>query len=230
MTDVVIYGDQPLAQRTELNDQVRQAIEDARAANTRRAYRADWAHFAGWCEEQGEAALPADPATVARYLVAHAKVLKKATLTRRLSGISVAHQLAGLDSPTSDVLVRTTMQGIRRQKVDEQETQKDPAVTQVIRKLVGTFDESSKGIRNRAMLLIGFAGAFRRSELVSLNVQDIKATREGLVVTLRRSKTDQEGQGQVKGIPYGSHIVRTLVTHVWCRWVPHRCRRDRPIR
>lgn len=200
---LITCDETPLA---TLDDQILEAIADAKAPNTKRAYRADWAHFSTWCEAHGETPLPASPATVARYLVAHAKEFKRSTLERRLIGITTAHRFAGHDTPCHNTLVRETMKGIRRQKADEDVRQVDAAVTSIVRQLVDTLKDDIHGLRNRALLLIGFAGAFRRSELVALKVHDIKETREGLVIRVRRSKTDQEGKGLEKGIPYGSHI------------------------
>jgi site-specific recombinase XerD len=186
----------------------------AKAANTWRAYRTDWADFAGWCEQQGLTALPAAPTTVVLYLTALAQAGRKAsTIQRRLSAISQFHQASGLASPTHSLHVRTVWAGIRRVHGTAAHG-KAPAVTADLKVMLATLPDTLIGLRDRALLLLGFAGAFRRSELVALTVNDLAFTREGLVVTLRRSKTDQEGQGRQIGIPYGSHLetcpVRTL--------------------
>ena len=215
MTDLTVTTTD-LAQRAALNDAVSENIVEAKAANTRRAYSADWAHFTAWCEAHDETALPADPATVARYISDIADDFKVATLERRLVGIATAHRYANLESPTTAPIVRETFKGIRRRKAKsgEQQTQKEAAVTSVVRKLVETLDDTMSGVHDRALLLLGFAGAFRRSELAALNVADVKFVAEGLVITVRMSKTDQDGVGALKGIPYGSHLetcpVRSL--------------------
>jgi site-specific recombinase XerD len=190
----------------EVAGRAKEYIGQAKAANTIKAYRSDWNHFAAWCQGQGLDPLPAAPQTVALYLTALAEAGRKAsTLQRRLSSISQAHQMAGHDSPTRDIQVRTVWAGIRRSKGTAQ-TRKAPAVTQDVQAMVATLPDNLLGLRDRALLLIGFAGAFRRSELVSLDVEDVEECAEGLRVTLRRSKTDQEGAGEVKGIPYGRKL------------------------
>ncbi len=176
----------------------------AKATSTQRAYHNDWSDFEAWCVTHCLAALPATPETVALYLASRAAVYKVATLTRRLVAISRVHQLAGHPSPTTDAGVRTVAAGIRRAKGTAQES-KAPAVTRELRAMVAALPPTLLGRRDRALLLVGFAGGFRRSELVALDVADIAETADGLVVTIRRSKTDQEGAGRKIGSPYGSH-------------------------
>ena len=181
----------------------------ARSANTKRGYRADWAHFTTWCaaQEPAPAALPASPATVALYLAEHAPIYKVSTLVRRVSAIAAAHAAAGHPSPTADVLVRATLAGVRRVHGTAAEG-KAPLVTAEIRRLLDQLPsgpgKALPAARDRALLLLGFAGAFRRSELVGLDVRDVQSTGDGLVVRLRRSKTDQDAAGRTIGIPYGS--------------------------
>lgn len=150
----------------------REYVRQAKAANTLRAYRADWRDFEGWCRGHGLPSLPAVPGTVALYLSDLAERAKHSTFQRRLSAISQAHQAAGHDSPTTDKSVRTVWAGIRRAKGTAQEG-KAPATTVEVRAMVGTLPTNLLGTRDRALLLLGFAGAFRRSELVSLDVEDV---------------------------------------------------------
>ena len=185
-------------------DQAREYLSSAKAPNTLRAYRTDWADFCAWCEGRGFAALPAAPETVALYISDRAETCKTSTIQRRLSSISQAHQAAGHETPTKAYAVRMVWAGIRRKLGTAQEG-KAPAVTDDLRRMVATLPKTLLGSRDRALLLLGFAGAFRRSELVSLDVGDLELRRDGYVVTLRRSKTDQEGQGMLRGIPYGGH-------------------------
>jgi site-specific recombinase XerD len=186
-------------------DAAQHYAEASRAESTVRAYRADWQHFTRWCEGTHAAPLPAEPATMAAYVADLAEQGKKpATIARRLASISQAHQLAGFDSPSRTETVRSVMKGIRRTHGTAQR-QAAPATTQVIKAMIDTLPGTMAGRRDRALILLGFAGAFRRSELVSGRVDDVAFTPEGLVFTLRRSKTDQEGQGTRKGIPYGSN-------------------------
>lgn len=139
---------------------------------------------------------------MAPYLTDLAATHKPGTLQRRVSAISQAHQAAKLPVPTKGAVAKT-MAGIRRTCGTAQRG-KTAARTQEIRAMVATCDEGPLGTRDRALLLLGFAGAFRRSELVGLDVADLHFGTDGLTVTIRRSKTDQEGAGQKVGIPYGS--------------------------
>lgn len=188
----------------DVAERAREYALEWKADNTIRAYRADWRQFETWCQAHGLATLPAAPETVALYLADLSSSSEVSTLQRRISAISQAHQAAGYDSPTKDAKVKAVWSGIRRSKGTAQEG-KDPATTTEIRAMAATMPASILGIRDRALLLVGFAGAFRRSELVGLDVEDVAFTKEGLVVTLRRSKTDQEGQGRRVGNPYGSY-------------------------
>jgi len=184
--------------------QARAYAREAKSANTRRAYASDWADFAGWCQAHGLTPLPAAPATVALYLTSAAERLKTSTMGRRLTAISQAHRAADHPSPTKSATVRAVAAGIRRTKGTAQQG-KAAAVTDEVRLMVAGLPATRRGRRDRALLLLGFAGAFRRSELVALDVADVEEKPEGLVVTLRRSKTDQEGAGRTVGIPYGGH-------------------------
>jgi site-specific recombinase XerD len=178
---------------------------NAKAENTRRAYRSDWADFTAWCEARGLPSLPASPDTVALYVSDLASVGRKvSTIQRRLSSISQAHQLAGHDpSPTASSRVRTVFAGIRR-TLGAAQTGKAAAVVEDVRAMVAKLPETTIGVRDRALLLVGFGGAFRRSELVALVVEDVEFVRNGLAITIRRSKTDQAGVGRKLGIPFGS--------------------------
>jgi site-specific recombinase XerD len=181
-------------------EQAREYARRARSAATIRAYRTDWADFEAWCATQGASALPATPETVACYISSMADHHKAATITRRLSAISQVHQIKGFESPTKNELVRSVLKGIRR-TIGTAPAEKSPLVAGDIREMVGSLPATLIGKRDRALLLLGFAGAFRRSELVGLNVEDLDFGADGLVVILRRSKVDQEGQGRKIGIP-----------------------------
>ncbi len=207
-------GEAGLATMQVLTEQARQYIQDSKAKNTRRAYRADWADFNLWCNEHRRIALPATPDTVALYLTSCAQGLKTSTIQRRLASISEAHKAAGHDSPTPSPVVRAVWQGIRREK-GVATVGKSPTLTADVRKMIEHLpDGKLLSARDRALLLVGYAGAMRRSELVALDVEDVVQTEEGLVVTIQRSKTDQVGAGRKVGIPYGSDPltcpVRTL--------------------
>jgi integrase len=139
--------------------------------------------------------------------------LKVGSIQRRLNAIAEAHKATGAESPTHTSLVRNVMKGIRR-TLGTAPVQKAPALTDDIKAMVEAADAGLIGIRDRALLLLGFAGAFRRSELVSLAVEDCSFGRDGFTVTLRRSKTDQEGVGRKVGIPYGSYPATCPVRNV----------------
>lgn len=184
--------------------QVRDFIRASKAESTIRGYRADWRAFCGWCESHGLCPLPASAETVASFIAECASRLKVGSIQRRLNAIAEAHKAVGLDSPTHHAMVTNTIKGIRRTKGTAPE-QKTPTLTDDIRAMVDATDTGIIGIRDRAMVLLGFAGAFRRSELVGLDVEDSAFGKDGLTVTLRRSKTDQDGVGRKVGIPYGSN-------------------------
>jgi integrase len=148
--------------------------------------------------------LPADAETIAAYIAECAGRLRVGSIQRRLNAIAEAHKAADLDSPTSAGMVKNTMKGIRR-TLGTAPAQKSPTLTDDIRAMVDAADPGLIGARDRALILLGFAGAFRRSELVALDIEDCTFGKDGLTVTLRRSKTDQQAAGRKIGIPYGSN-------------------------
>jgi site-specific recombinase XerD len=203
------------AQLTIATERAREYIHQAKAASTVRAYRSDWRHFVAWSTTHGVVSLPAAPQTVGLYLAEFGGLLKPSTLQRRLAAIAKAHQAAGHESPASmkHAAVSEVWKGIKRTHGTAQ-AGKTAVLTKDLRAMLRTLRGGLLGVRDRALLLIGFSGAFRRSELVALLVEDCEFTADGLVVTLRRSKTDQEGEGRKIGVPYGSNLetcpVRSL--------------------
>jgi integrase len=141
---------------------------------------------------------------VAAYIAECAGHLKPGSIQRRSNAIAEAHKAAGVESPTHAAIVRNTLKGIRR-TLGTAPAQKAAALTNDIRAMVDAADDGLIGARDRALILLGFAGAFRRSELVGLEVEDCAFGKDGLTVTLRRSKTDQTGEGRKIGIPYGAN-------------------------
>lgn len=179
----------------------------AKAPNTLKAYRSDWRAFEAFCRGRDAAALPATVATVAAYAAEAACRLKANTVERHLTAISQAHQLAGVENPVDDMLVRTVLGGIRRVKGTAQQS-KEPLSSELLRKMVDTIPgDDLRSVRDRALLLVGFAGAFRRTELVGLRYEDLRFTSQGAVVTIPRSKTDPQAQGQTIGMPYGRQLA-----------------------
>lgn len=187
-----------------LPSNVREFIKASKAENTLRGYQADWRHFCGWCESRGLQPLPAAADAVAAYIAECAGRLKVGSIQRRLNAIAEAHKAVGMESPTHTAIVRNVMKGIRRTR-GTAPSQKSPALTDDIRAMVEAAHSGLIDLRDRALILLGFAGAFRRSELVGLAANDCAFGKDGLTVTLRRSKTDQTGEGRRVGIPYGSN-------------------------
>jgi len=178
----------------------------SKAASTRRAYEGDWADFCTWCADADLHPLPAEVRTVCEYLAALAdRRLKVSTIERRRAAIRYIHQLHDMEPPTRSVMVDATVAGIRRE-VGTAQQGKSPILLADLRQMVMRLPNSLHGVRDRAILLVGFAGAFRRSELVALELADIEERPEGLRITIRRSKTDQEGKGRLIGIPKGANL------------------------
>jgi len=180
-------------------------IDEAKAENTRKSYRSDWADFTAWCAKYRRPVLPAAPETVAYYLADRSQDLKPSTLKRRLAAIAENHRDAGLESPTKHAQVKYVWAGICREKGTAQGHMK-PTLTKHIRAMVESLPDSLLGLRDRALILLGYAGAMRRSELVGLDVTDLAIAEEGLIVVIRKSKTDQVGVGRKIGIPFGEHV------------------------
>lgn len=194
-----------LAELAALGQQAREFAAAAKAANTLRAYDADWSDFRQWCEEHQAVSLPARPETVALYLTDRASILKTSSLARRLTTINRAHEAAGQPSPATmrNAVVSEVWKGIKRRKGTAQQGKK-PFLTEDLRHMVASLPRDLQGVRDKALLLVGFAGGFRRSELAGIRVADLEITPDGLIVRLGRSKTDQEGQGRAVAVPYGS--------------------------
>ncbi len=180
-----------------LDPLVKTYVHAAVSDNTRRAYRSDLRHFLDW-----GGTVPASDVVLAAYLAQHAGTLSVATLARRVVSIGKAHAAKGLPNPARFELVRSTLRGIRRAHGAPQRRAK-PLTKEDLFSVLATTGDGLKDARDRALLLVGFAGAFRRSELVAIDYTDIEPVKQGIVVHLRRSKTDQEGAGRKIGIPHG---------------------------
>lgn len=190
-----------LAKLQDLHHQASDYIKQSKASNTWKAYKSDWHHFQVWCQDHKQISLPASPETITYYITSLATTYKTSTIQRRLATIAQHHQGNGFDDPTKHILVKETWKGLRRAKGTSQ-TQKSPVLIDQLKQILFQLPKTTKGIRDKALLLIGLCCGFRRSELVSLNVDDLKFVREGLVITLRKSKTDQEQQGRDIALPY----------------------------
>jgi integrase len=185
----------PLSALSCSDPKILEFIAAATSANTRRAYQSDLAHFLAWGGR-----VPAAAEQVARYLADHAASLSMATLARRVVGIRAAHAARGFADPTDSELVRLTFRGIRRTFGRPQRRAAALTIDQLAN-IIGSLGGSSKDVRDAAILLIGFAGAFRRSELVAIDREDVQINEIGAAIILCRSKTDQTGHGRTVSIP-----------------------------
>ncbi len=207
-------------------DAARSYRQNEKAAGTRRAYGSDFRIFADWCQARGVSHLPAEPGAVATFIAAEATAgSRPSTIGRRLAAIRYAHRLAGQPTPTDAEIVGVTMRGIRR-TIGTAKVKKAPATADLIGRMLDHVPDTLSGKRDRALLLLGFACALRRSELVALQVADLDLLSGGLRVTIRRSKTDQEGQGQTVGVPAGGKL---LVAESVAAWMQAACITSGPI-
>ncbi len=193
---------------------VRAYLAAEKSSTTRRAYEADFKAFSEWCGRVGEDPLRTSPLAVARYLSELAdQKLSVSTITRRAAAIRSFHLAAGHESPTAAPGVKAVMRGIRR-TLGRKVTRKAPATSSPIAAMLEHLPAELAGIRDRALLLTGFACARRRSEIVDLNVNDLDFSAAGVVVHIRRSKTDQEGEGAEIRVPRGGRfrVVEALET------------------
>ena len=198
-----------------LHEQARAFLRAGKAPSTLRAYRSDWADFALWCQGRKEPSLPASPELVALYLVALAETHRPATITRRLTSIAKAHSAAGHPSPASlgHAVVAETLQGIRR-TLGTAQPGKTPLLTADLVQVLAHLPPGLFGLRDRALILLGYTGGLRRSELAAGTLEDLEWVAEGAVLTLRRSKTDQAAQGRKVAIPKGAHRATCPVTAI----------------
>jgi site-specific recombinase XerD len=193
------------------------AVELARqekAANTRRGYGSAFANFERWCKDRDVSSLPAAPETVVAYLAKMAERVRANTIGHRVAAIRYAHLISGHPSPTDSECVRAVVRGIRR-SLGTAPRKKLPALAErVIAMTIGT-GSGLKGLRDRALLLLGFAAACRRSELVALDWSDIEECDAGLRITIHRSKGDQEGNGVTIGVVKGSTACPVAALRAW---------------
>lgn len=203
---------------TTLQAEIERAAELARnekAAATRKAYATDFRIFQAWCAERGASPLPAAPEIVAAFLAWGAEHGARAsTVGRRVASIRYAHRLAGFEPPTDSEPVKAVVRGIRRTR-GVAAVKKAPATSDRVIAMAAAGNGGLMAKRDRALLLLGFAGAFRRSELVALDVQDLVESPEGFRVTIRRGKTDQEGRGATIAIVRGAIACPVRAVKEW---------------
>lgn len=194
-----------LAHAKDLTESVRGYARNVLAPRSREAYSSQWGMFSAWADEAGHTALPAAESTVVMYLAARAdQGIRPSGLNQALSAIGWAHVTAGFPSPARTDQVKAVLLGIRR-TVGTAANKKTALLVPGMRALLGQIPAGVLGTRDRALLLLGFAGGFRREELAALKVEDLVADQEGYFVSLGRTKTDQEGKGRKLGIPYGDN-------------------------
>jgi len=182
-------------------------LKNSKSANTLRAYKADFKDFSAFCVKNGLNFLPTEPKILSLYLTHLSATSKFSTLKRRLASISVIHRLSGHYIDTKHPMITENLMGIKRVKGSYQKAKK-PILLNDLKSIVNVIDKDKNEKRrskNRALILIGFAGGFRRSELVAILFEDIDFVPEGVKIFIKRSKTDQSGEGMTKGIPYFSN-------------------------
>jgi len=180
-------------------------LKNSKAANTLRAYQADFKDFSAFCIKNGLSSMPTDPKILSLYLTHLSASSKFSTLKRRIASISVMHKIKGYYLDTKHPLIMENLHGIKRVKGSIQKAKK-PLLINDLKMIINAIDEANqsenKKIRDRALILIGFSGGFRRSELVNIEYDDVEFVYEGVKIFIKRSKTDQSGEGMIKAIPY----------------------------
>ena len=215
MGKIIVYANN---KSEVLASKVQDYIFDSVADNTKRGYTSDFKKFSAWCSASGLVSLPADPQTLALYFTYMAESgLKASTIERSRAAISMAHELKGLVCPVFDRKVKQTLKGIRR-KIGTAKNKKAPVLSRDIKAMLSALPEGLIGIRDKAILLIGFAGAFRRSELIDISIEHIEVTAEGLKILIPKSKTDQEGAGRLVAIKRGRNAV-TCPVRAYLDWI-----------
>lgn len=199
-----------------LHERSRQTRRSSKAKGTLRVYASALRSFAEWCAVHGLDSLPASPETVVLFVEAERAAGRKvSTIEAKLAAIRWAHITKGHLSPTTAAIVIEEMQGIRREMGVAPNKKKAATASLVAGMLAQIPSDTLKGKRDRAILLLGFSGALRRSEIVGLDVADLEMQAEGIVITIRRSKTDQEGEGQVIAIPNGERLRPVEAITAW---------------
>ena len=180
-------------------------LKNSKATNTLRAYQSDFKDFSLFCSKNNFASLPTNPKILAFYITHLSKHSKFSTLKRRLASISVIHKLKGHYIDNKHPLIMENLMGIKR-KLGTNQKSKKPILISDLKAIINAIDNSNfsylRKLRDKSLILTGFAGGFRRSELVNIDIEDIEFVSEGLKIFVKRSKTDQSGEGMTKGIPY----------------------------
>ena len=205
-----------------LHEETLNNLKSSKAINTIRAYKSDFKDFGGFCAKHSFKSLPTDPKIVALYLTyLSGKDAKMSTLRRRLVSIGMIHKLKGHYLDTKHPVIIENLMGIKRSKGSIQRGKK-PILINHLKAIINVIDELKteeiKKARDKTLILVGFGGGFRRTELVSIDDEDLEFVPEGVKITLRRSKTDQFGEGTIKGLPYFSNEKYCPVVHLK-KWI-----------
>ena len=192
-------------------------LKSSKANNTLRAYKSDFKDFGSFCAKHGLKSLPTEPKIVSLYLTNLSKNFKMSTLKRRLVSIGMVHKLKGHYLDTKHPIIIENLMGIKRVKGSVQQGKK-PILINHLKSLINVINEQKieeiKKIRDKALILIGFGGGFRRTELISIDYEDLEFVKEGLKIFIKRSKTDQFGEGMNKGLPYFTNEQYCPVIHL----------------
>ncbi|MBL6758878.1 MAG: tyrosine-type recombinase/integrase [Pelagibacteraceae bacterium] len=192
----------------KLHEETLENLKSSKANNTLRAYKSDFRDFGAFCAKHGFNSLPAEPKVVSLYLTYLSAKSKISTLRRRIVSIGVVHKIKGHYLDTKHPVIIENLLGIKRKKGSIQ-TGKKPILINHLKEIINVIDEQKiekiKKLRNKTLILIGFGGGFRRTELISIDHEDIDFAQEGVKITVKRSKTDQFGEGMIKGLPYFSN-------------------------
>ena len=204
-----------------LEDETLKNLKNSKAQNTLRAYASDFRHFRDFCVDNNIKHLPSDPRIIALYLTKLAKTSKFSTLKRRIASISVIHKMKGHYLDIKHPIIIENLLGIKRVKGINQKSKK-PILISDLKLIINAIDQNdqseNKKIRDKALILVGFSGGFRRSELVDIDYSHIEFVNEGVKIFLKRSKTDQSGEGMVKAIPYFDNKLFCPVTSLK-KWI-----------
>ena len=191
-----------------LHEETLNNLKNSKANNTIRAYKSDFRDFGGFCSKNGLKFLPADPKVVSLYLTyLSTKDAKMSTLRRRLVSIGVIHRLKGHYLDMKHPIIIENLMGIKRKKGSYQKGKK-PILINHLKLMIEAIDKDTsdetgiRKLRDKTIILLGFAGGFRRIELISIDFEDLEFVSEGVKIFIRKSKTDQFGEGMIKGLPY----------------------------
>jgi site-specific recombinase XerD len=192
-------------------------LKNSKSANTLRAYESDYKDFSIFCAKNNFSSMPADPKIISLYLTHLSQTCKFSTLKRRIASISVIHKLKDRYIDTNHPIIRENLLGIKRLKGSNQKAKK-PILINDLKHIIDVMCKLNireiRKTRDKALILIGFAGGFRRSELVALEIDDVEFVREGVKIFVKRSKTDQSGEGMTKAIPSFDNALYCPVLHL----------------